>query len=105
MNTALSPAPLPRYVDRSTDRFESYKDWRERLQHCIRGYSWEETRNLFNTGSIGEREWTAYTRLWHFMNYRLSSPIQDSFWAQMGQEATARKINRHRAAFGFGPVS
>lgn len=98
---------LPKYIDRSTDKFFTYKDWREQLQILVKGYSFIDAERMYYNGQIGQKVWEAFCRVWGWSTFRMSNPYdwkQDCFWKKYGKQAFYRKINRTRAAFGFEPL-
>ena len=68
-----------------------------------------EVEQQFYRGMIGQTTWEAYCRVWTWSAVRWSNvcqadTIQERFYTRYGKAAFYRRINRTRAAFGFGPV-
>ena len=96
---------LPRFIDRKTDKFFSYKDWREQLQILVHNNSKNETQRMYEEGRIDQKTWEGYCRVWEWCNFRLSSRKQEWFWEKWGKAAFYNKINKTRAACGFEPIA
>lgn len=98
------PVPIPRFIDRTTDKFESHKDWRETLQILVRGYSWDQVQSLYWQGRVPEKAWQAFHAVWGWVSFRyagVAGDRQEYFWNRYGKAASIRRINRVRAAFGL----
>lgn len=73
------------------------------LQSVIQ-YSWEAGQLKFLHGVWSDRQWRAYRKVWHWIQFRYSSEIQEEFYKKYGAVKLYEKINKTRQAFGLKPI-
>jgi hypothetical protein len=74
------------------------------LLSAINSYSWNQARARYNSGVWSNMEWKAFERVWHWVQFRYSSEIQEEFYQKYGAVKLYEKINKTRKAFGLKPI-